>query len=131
MSRWERSGERDLAFSQWHRENFHDQADAFDVDLVGICHSYKCRTPLYKIESTRAAQKATTMLEGVCSVSKTPGILVQYSTNDEGELVSMVARLVWPEKVIIGDADMLRKYLAGLRDIHDRYFHLSKMRASA
>lgn len=54
MSRWEQTGERSLAFSQWHREKFSDDADAFDVDLMGICHQLVDAFPDEKMNLVQA-----------------------------------------------------------------------------
>ena len=75
--RWEQSGERDLGFSQWHRERFDDDCKAFDLDMVGMCH--RCDQPLYAIESTRSTGfKPTKWTRRVAVILNVPAYLIRY-----------------------------------------------------
>lgn len=51
MSRWERTGKRDLAFNQWHRHALGDWASVIDIDFCEYCS--RCGMPLALIEAAR------------------------------------------------------------------------------
>jgi hypothetical protein len=51
VSRWERTGQRDLAFSQWHRHALPDDCTAIDIDFVEYCR--RCKQPIALVESAR------------------------------------------------------------------------------
>lgn len=123
MSRWERSGERDLGMSQWHREQFGTDCHAFDIDLIGMC--LYCAQPLYAWECTRADQKSTRWLEKVCAFMNIPGYLVRYSNGEDGRVESITARLVFPVvgQRVIGQAEHLALHIKDLRGSHHRLWH--------
>jgi hypothetical protein len=80
MSRYERSGVRDLTFSRWHRYALGDHVTAIDVDLLEYCQ--RCRAPLCLIESARdvgQADKPTTVLAALSAVTGIPALCVLYT----------------------------------------------------
>lgn len=83
MSRWERTGERDLAYSAWHR-TLDDELTYIDLDAVEYCA--KCREPLLLMELARdhGQPKATTVLRALARRADLPAILVFYSAGSEG-----------------------------------------------
>jgi hypothetical protein len=124
MSRYERSGIRDLGFSQWHRERFDDDAKAYDVDLVGLCH--RCDQPQYVIETTRSAGfKPTKWTARVALMLNVPGYLVHYVNDDDGRLAALTAHLLAPfcSRRLIGGSDAFELHLKALRATHAELWH--------
>lgn len=78
MSRWERSGERDLSFSHWHRCTFGDDGSMIDLDGIGYCN--RCKAPLYVIEATRwsGRPKTSTVATRVAQLVNAPAWVVYY-----------------------------------------------------
>lgn len=96
MTNRERTGQRDLAFSRWHRQ-LPNHFDAADIDLVGYCHIKWCRCPLYMIEDTRSTDvKATTMIEQTARMAGCPAWLVRYW--DDEDSIDGTAEMVWPDR---------------------------------
>jgi hypothetical protein len=85
MSRHERWGERDLAFSRWHR-SLEGDLDWIDLDYVGYCHT--CREPLFVMELARyvgQTHKATTVTRKIADRLDVPALLVFYEK--EGDAI--------------------------------------------
>jgi hypothetical protein len=80
--RWEQTGERDLAVNDWHRLVLGDDADAMDVDLVGMCRI--CPKPLYMIEGSRAARKPCPWLKAICNELDIPAFRILYTETAPG-----------------------------------------------
>lgn len=82
MSREERYGTRDLAYSKWHRDA--EPADQctlpyVDVDSVEYCHL--CKEPLALVETAQdvgQAFKATTVMRNLAAKGNLPAYLVFY-----------------------------------------------------
>jgi hypothetical protein len=133
MTNVERTGERDLAFSNWHRTAFPDDCSAFDVDLIGKCAT--CRADLYAIESTRSkGTKYTNWLEGVASRLNVPAYLIRYTTDQPppcdlceqhppSTLLKLTAQQVWPGRGPVIAEDAFVRLLNGIRDAHDCHRH--------
>jgi len=71
---------QDRTVQDWHRRMMPRDADAIDVDLVGVCrHSY-CREPLYWIEATTNPNKPATILRRFAQMTNAYGLVVQHDT---------------------------------------------------
>lgn len=82
MSRLERTGIRDLTFSNWHRQALPDRAHMIDVDGLHFCR--RCRMPLALLETARdigQATKATIVLERLAAVANIPAYCLLYSVS--------------------------------------------------
>lgn len=81
MGNIERSGYRDLDFSQWHRRI--PNLKMIDLDFVQCCKI--CSTPLLACEITKNQNnKPTTILRKVASKMDIDGYLLRYSTRQSG-----------------------------------------------
>lgn len=83
MSRYERTGKRSLAYSQWHRTLPHS-VTMIDVDGLEYCQ--RCRAPLAVIETARdvgQAVKPATVLRRLAKAANVPAYVLLY-TVDEG-----------------------------------------------
>lgn len=122
--RYEISGERDLAFSQWHRRVFDDDAAALDIDLVGMCK--RCNQPIYMIETTRADKKSTTWTEVIARKCQVPAFVVFYREADDetGSFSRFDAySLHYGARTFLGGSYELSVVLNGLRQLHDQEDH--------
>lgn len=136
MSNYERSGERDLTVSAWHRAAFGDDYSAFDLDLVGMCGERGCQSQLYVLEVTRAAIKPTTWTATTAHRLNCPGYLVQYRETTDHRHVQMTVTQVAPQRRLIGDRDAFEAVLALIRRAHlliahDKDVPLTQIRAAA
>lgn len=130
MANFERSHDRNLAVSAWHRTAFGDTCSAFDLDLVGVCKIEGCDMDLYVIEATRADIKTTTWTERIAERLNCPGYLIQYRATDE-RLEAMRSFQVWPKISVgghlgrrpIGDARETTLHLMCLRWVHEENIH--------
>lgn len=79
MSRYERTGKRDLTFSHWHRMALPDATTAIDVDLLEYCR--ECHAPLCLIEATREGDhpKPTIVTRELARAAGIPALLVRYT----------------------------------------------------
>jgi hypothetical protein len=96
MSRLERTGVRDLTFSQWHR-TLSDECTAIDIDLCEYCRF--CGEALVLIEVARGLynRKQTRIIRNLAKKAGITAILVLYeSINGEMGPRVRVAR-VWPD----------------------------------
>lgn len=125
MSREERTGQRDLGFSQWHRRTFPDNADMIDIDSQGVCPEKNCRTPLWVIETYQGDRpKATSILAAFARKAMVPGLLVNYWNDNQGQLDDLKAFMIWPHSNRkIGDKDALAAYLMKIRRAHEATYH--------
>lgn len=83
MSLNERTGERNLAFSRWHR-TLPAYCSACDLDLYEV-HS-QCNEPLALFETAQGHHgrpKSTRFLEGLARRADLPAYLVLYDAEDE------------------------------------------------
>jgi hypothetical protein len=122
----ERTGVRDLAFSQWHRSVFVDEAKAFDFDLVDMCHL--CNQPLFVTESVRGnGYKSTVWTQRTALGMNVPAVLVRYSCDTDGRLDGLLAILLAPGQspVQIGDAAAFIVWASEIRRSHMKLWHPS------
>ncbi len=83
MSRHERTGLRDLAFSRWHRL-LDGNLDQLDIDSLQYCHS--CKETLAVIELYRLGEewKPASVLKNLGRRLNTPAYCVGYRVDAEG-----------------------------------------------
>jgi hypothetical protein len=96
MSRFERTGHRDLTFSAWHR-TLRDDLHYMDLDYVGFCH--KCRVILCVAEICfdNGQYKPTTVTRNAAEGLGVPGLLIRYQTDSTGVLTGFSVRRIWPD----------------------------------
>jgi hypothetical protein len=97
MSREERHGDRDLAFSRWHRAIPRDDLTWIDIDHHAYCD--RCKNPLYLFELARDVgqeYKATVVTRRAAELQKVPALLVLYTTTPSGEVERFRVRQVSP-----------------------------------
>lgn len=101
MSREERTGERDLTISAWHR-TLPDCCTAIDVDFLEYCQH--CHAPLALIELARGhhnSMKPTTVLEHLAAAAGIRAYLILYDLNRNGDFglaPTMRVRMVHPQR---------------------------------
>lgn len=81
---FERTGIRDLAYSNWHRQFCPERVSMIDVDGLEYCR--RCRMPLALIETALdygQSFKATTALEGLAGAANIPAFCVLYTKSAE------------------------------------------------
>lgn len=81
---YERTGVRDLTYSNWHRQYCPERVCMIDVDGLEYCR--RCRMPLALIETALdygQSFKATTALEGLAGAANIPAFCVLYAKNGE------------------------------------------------
>ena len=82
--RYERTGIRDLAYSNWHRQYCPERVSMIDVDGLEYCR--RCRMPLALIETALdfgQAVKPTTALEQLSLAANVPAYCVLYTKSGE------------------------------------------------
>jgi hypothetical protein len=94
-----------------------------------------CRTPLYLLETTRGAAKATSWTEAIAARLGVPAFAVYYTTTPEQlcitckrpapvELLTLQAFQVYPQpRHCVGDADAFAAVLLQLRAEHNVRAH--------
>jgi hypothetical protein len=81
---YERTGIRDLTYSNWHRQFCPERVSMIDVDGLEYCR--RCRMPLALIETALdygQAIKPTSALEQLSLAANVPAFCVLYAKNDE------------------------------------------------
>lgn len=81
---YERTGIRDLAYSNWHRQACPERVCMIDVDGLEYCR--RCRTPLALIETALdfgQSVKPTTALEALSRAANVPAYCVLYAKSDQ------------------------------------------------
>jgi hypothetical protein len=84
MGRWERTGIRDLTFSNWHRQIHGDPLRMVDVDGLEFCR--KCKQPLALIETGLdygQDSKWTGALAGLARRAGVPAFCLLYTKSGE------------------------------------------------
>ena len=123
MSREERTGKRDLTFSQWHR-SLPDFCTAIDLDFLEYCQ--QCREPLALIEIAQghyATPKPTTVLRMLAVKANIRAYLVMYDLNGtapHGLASTMRLQRIFPDKSDIRtmDVEAVGKLIARLHTAH-------------
>ncbi len=120
MSRHERYGTRDLAYSAWHR-TLDDELTYIDVDACEYCS--RCRQPLALIETARdvgQSFKATSVLRALATLCGLPAFLVLYEVGESADVSQFRVRTVAPRqghwKVLSPD-----QYANGLRALRQHH----------
>jgi hypothetical protein len=70
----------DRTVQDWHRVTMPHDADAIDVDLMGVCPVKWCRDPVYVIEATTNPNKPATILRRLAEKAGMVGIVVYHNT---------------------------------------------------
>jgi hypothetical protein len=97
VSREERLGFRDQAYSRWHR-SLPDQCAFLDVDWAEICH--KCYTPLALFELARDTGqkfKVATTTAKLGEMAGLPAYTVLYRVDNFGEIDQIRIRRMIPD----------------------------------
>jgi len=100
MTRWERTGKRDLTYSRWHRNiepMDRNSLPYIDIDAVEYCPI--CKQPLALLELAEDVgqeYKATTVLRKLAELSGLPAFLVFYRKDQSGRIVHFRLRQVSP-----------------------------------
>ena len=123
MSREERTGKRDLTFSQWHR-SLPDFCTAIDLDFLEYCQ--QCREPLALIEIAQghfSIPKPTTVLRMLAVKANIRAYLVMYELNKQaphGLSTTMRLQRIFPDKSDIRtmDVEAVGKLIARLHTAH-------------
>lgn len=79
MTRYERFGERDLTFSQWHR-TLPNRCTCIDIDFLEYCQ--RCRAPLALIEIARDVgqpHKSTVVMQKLAEAAGIVAYVVIYT----------------------------------------------------
>ena len=95
--RWEKTGERDLAFSSWHRLTCPDGWGMIDADFVAYCKD--CEQPLFLIEHARdvgQSYKTFRVTKQLARMAGIPAFLILYRLGEDGFIVSFRFQQVWP-----------------------------------
>lgn len=107
MSMKERSGARDLLYSQWHRDSSVKrflgarraaQLMVIDIDWCEWC--YACKRPLALIETQRGDRpsKPATVTSGLAQMAALPAFSVSYVPNEDGtDIERFHVRRLWPQ----------------------------------
>lgn len=120
MSREERYGERDLAFSRWHRAIPRDDLTWIDIDHHAYCN--RCKDPLYLFELARDVgqdYKATVVTRRAAELQKIPALLVLYTIDGES-IVSFRVRQVSPTftEFVVVSPEALKRWIERKHDEH-------------
>ena len=109
----------DRFFQDWHRRTMPPDADGIDLDFIGVCHSWKCRAPIYAIESTTRNNKPTTILKRLATGLECTGIVVIHDTEKliDFQVIYSPHEFQIPHEVQV--EARLTAYLEALRHIHD------------
>lgn len=100
MSRFERTGDRDLTFSKWHR-TLSDDCTVIDVDFAEYCN--RCKRVLAVIEIAHGHHgtiKPTTILKSLAKQAGVAAYLFLYDTDPDGPhglAPTMRVQRVYPE----------------------------------
>ena len=101
MTRFERTGRRDLTYSSWHRGiEPYTQSDLPYVDLDAVEYCRKCDEPLALVELAQDVGqefKATTVMRKLAAKAGLPAYLVFYKKGEDGDIVSFRVRQVRPQ----------------------------------
>jgi len=120
MSREERYGTRDLAYSAWHRRQGRLLA-YIDLDAIEVCAM--CKQPLALIELAQdvgQSGKATTIIRRLARLANLPAFLVFYSKDGSDTIIGFRVQQVAPER---GKQQSMTpgeyvEFLCALRDGH-------------
>jgi hypothetical protein len=96
--RWELTGQRDLGFSQWHREACPDDWSIIDIDWCGFCRD--CGEPLFLLELAKdsgQAHKTATATKKLAKMAGLSAYVVLYSNSQDGVAQSFRFKRVWPD----------------------------------
>lgn len=72
---------QDRTVQDWHRRVMPRNADAIDVDLMGVCPHAWCRKSVYAYEATTNPNKPVTILRRLAMDAQLVGILVLHDTD--------------------------------------------------
>lgn len=107
----------DRTVQDWHRERFHHDAWAIDLDLMGACHM--CADPLYLIEATTNPEKHTSIIHQLAKRSQVPALLIVH----DQECVRY-AEIVYPRpRTTLNSETALTDYIVTLRQEHESEQH--------
>jgi len=123
MSREERYGTRDLAYSKWHRR----QARLLPyIDLDAIEYCQMCKQPIALIElalDVGQKYKATTITAKLANMAGLPAYLVFYKKDGRDEIIGFRVSLVAPQRGAeqIMTLEEYVEFLCVIRDGHPCY----------
>lgn len=128
MSEAERTGTRDLTYSQWHRTSslsrFVDKVDAWECGVIDIdwCEYCRyCKQPLALIETqaSKATPKSATVTRNLAALAGISAYSVSFVVLDD-EIQRFRLRQIWPTESSVYDLTPERyaSFLCGLRRVH-------------
>lgn len=134
MSRQERTGQRDMTYSTWHRDwaELHigkdaaDRLKVIDLDWVEFCG--RCWWPLALMElAIDADQDAKTAIvtERLATLARLPSAVVFYRKTGAGSIARFRVRVMTPSQrpeTMLGP----NQYAAWLWDLHVRHLNLCR-----
>jgi len=119
VSLHERSGERDLTYSGWHRTL---PARCSMMDLDGLEFCAKCKAPLALIETAYniGQFKPTTVTAKLAELAGLPAYLIMYTTDNEQLGMCKVYRVKPGSRTAAWNATpkMLGEWITGIHDNH-------------
>ncbi len=120
MTREERFGTRDLAFSTWHRSIPRDDFTWLDIDHCAYCND--CKQVVYLAELARDVGqdfKATTVTRNLANRLGVPALLIFYLVEDDELTRFRIRRIAptWSDFQIVEPA-VLVEWIERTRDEH-------------
>jgi len=120
--RWEKTEQRDLTYSRWHRQ-FTGEYRFIDIDHVEYCPY--CNEPLALIETARDVGQTYKCAEITTLIAKKIGVfslIVLYKVNESGEIINFRVKYTNPngyDYLNYSPMDYL-KLLKKLHDLHNK-----------
>lgn len=120
MSREERYGTRDLAFSAWHRKIPRDDFTWLDIDHCAYCND--CKQVIFFAELAQdvgQSFKATTVTRNLANRLGVPALLIFYTVED-GEVTRFRIRRIaptWTDLCVV-EPEVLIEWIEKTRDEH-------------
>jgi hypothetical protein len=105
----------------WHRRVMPRDADAIDLDLMGVCRRSYCRDPLYFIEATTNPNKPATILRRLANKAGAFGIVVYHDTETITgfQVVADHNGMKHPQILSEDAGEALERLLTAIREDHD------------
>lgn len=121
MSREERFGTRDLAFSRWHRRIPRDDFTWLDIDHCAYCNN--CKQVIYLAELARdvgQAFKTTTVTRNLANRLGVPALLILYTADQAEQITTFRIQKIAPTwtEIKVVEPQVLVNWIAKTRDEH-------------
>lgn len=117
----------DRTVQDWHRRVMPRNADAIDLDLMGVCHHPWCRKSLYGIEATTNPSKPSSILLRLARDAGMAGIIVFHDseTIKDHKVIYDPHGLKVSEDSSRDPSEALEAYLMLCRAFHEATVHRS------